>query len=91
VPTSLQQTRAAAARAAIQRVVDERIARHATIPPEEVRAAAAMLLAGLWEVAAEHGVTADQWGWTNHLPRAALDTMSAAAKHRPARKRWQRA
>jgi hypothetical protein len=38
---------------------------------------AAALLVDLWTAAARHGITPDHWGYTLHLPRAALDTISA--------------
>jgi hypothetical protein len=41
---------------------------------------AAALLADLWAAAAHHGITADQPGYHTHLPRAALDAITAAIR-----------
>jgi hypothetical protein len=54
-------------------------------PPERLEAAAALLV-DLWAAAARHGITPDHPAWTFHLPRAALDTATAARKEqRPQR------
>jgi hypothetical protein len=74
----------AQARAFIDPIAAERAARGAHLPPEHLEAAAA-LLTDLWQAAAAHGITADQPGHTLHLPRAALDTITAAHKRRAGR------
>jgi hypothetical protein len=48
-------------------------------PPEHLEAAAALLV-DLWAAAARHGITPAHPAWTFHLPRAALDTITAARK-----------
>ena len=58
---------------------------------------AAALLADLWAAAARQGITPDHWGYHAHLPRAALDTISAPSRRPPAgrqrrpqpRQHWQ--
>jgi hypothetical protein len=47
--------------------------------PEDLETAAALLV-DLWAAATRHGITPDHPAWTFHLPRAALDTISAARK-----------
>jgi hypothetical protein len=70
------------ARRAIDAIAADRRARGAHIPPDHVEAAAA-LLADLWAVAIRHGIRSDQPGYDLHIPRAALDTISAARKQHP--------
>jgi hypothetical protein len=67
------------ARAAIKYLAADRARRGVVVPDEQIEAAAS-LLADLWPVAARHGITSDQWGWSGHLPRAALDAIGAARK-----------
>lgn len=69
------------ARAAVQEVARERAKRGTQIPAEQVERSA-VLLANLWSAAAPL-VTPGGWGWTNHLPRAALD--SVIGESRPPR------
>ncbi len=78
----------ATARTAIRQLADERAARGTRVPPEQLDAAAALLV-DLWASAARHAVTPEQWGWQAHLPRAALDTIIAAHKYRQPRFRRQ--
>jgi hypothetical protein len=72
------------ARACLHPLAAERRARGRPIAPEQLARAAA-LLTDLWAAAERHGITRDQVGATFHLPRAALDSVTAAARsrHRP--------
>lgn len=67
------------ARRAVDALAADRRSRGKHVPPAHVEAAAA-LLADLWAVAARHGVGPDHRAWTTYLPRAALDTITAAAR-----------
>jgi hypothetical protein len=66
----------------------DRRARGHYISHDQVERAAA-LLADLWAAAARHGITADHWGHTAHLPRAALDAISAPPRRPPGSRRPQ--
>jgi hypothetical protein len=59
----------------------DRQRRGTPIPPEHIEAAA-KLLVDLWAVATRHSITPNHPAWTFHLPRAALDTISAAHRSR---------
>lgn len=64
------------ARTSVAALATDRQRRGTTTRSEDIEAAA-KLLVDLWAAAARHGITADQPAWTFHLPRAALDTISA--------------
>ncbi len=81
-----EQDRLRAAGAAIRRLVEERAARNNRVPPEDVQTAAAALLVSLWDAAEKHGVSPESWGWHNHLPQAALNTIHASHRYRPTRR-----
>jgi hypothetical protein len=70
------------ARQLIGDLADDRRARGHHISPTQVERAAA-LLADLWIVAARHGISADHWGHAAHLPRAALDAVTAPPRRPP--------
>jgi hypothetical protein len=85
-------THPARAHLLVAELAEDRRARGHHISPQQVERAAA-LLADLWAAAARHGITADNWGHTAHLPRAALDAISAPPHRPPGRRpgprRWQ--
>jgi hypothetical protein len=64
-------------------LVADRQRRGTHTAPEHLEAAAALLV-DLWAAAARHGITPDHHVWSFHLPRAALDTITAARKRRHA-------
>jgi hypothetical protein len=67
------------ARIAVQQLVTER--RSMTVTDEEAEAAAA-LLADLWSAAMPHGIAPGSPGWSRHLPRAALDAVTASMRRK---------
>jgi hypothetical protein len=78
----------------VAELAEDRRARGHHISPQQVQRAAA-LLADLWAAAARHGITTDHWAHTAHLPRAALDAISAPPRrppgsHRPQPRHWRR-
>jgi hypothetical protein len=76
----------------VAELADDRRARGHHISPTQVERAAALLV-DLWAAAARHGIGPDHWGHAAHLPRAALDTISAPPRRppgsRPRPRRWQ--
>jgi hypothetical protein len=70
------------ARQLLGELAEERRGRGQHISPEQVGRAAALLV-DLWAAAAMHGVGPDHWGYTAHLPRAALDTINAPPRLPP--------
>ncbi len=73
------------ARTHLAALAADRQRRGTPIPPEDIEAAA-KLLVDLWAAAHRHGITPDHPAWIFHLPRAALDTITAARKQqRPQR------
>ena len=76
----------------VAELAEDRRARGHHISPTQVERAAALLV-DLWTAAAPHGIGPDHWGHTAHLPRAALDTVSAPPRRppgsRPRPRRWQ--
>jgi hypothetical protein len=69
------------ARTRVAALAADRQRRGIPVRPEDIEAAA-KLLVDLWVTASRHGITADHPAWNFHLPRAALDTISAG--HRKA-------
>jgi hypothetical protein len=95
VPTNLEGgsvTDPALAYRLVAELAEDRRARGHHISPTQVERAAALLV-DLWTAAAPHGIGPDHWGHTAHLPRAALDTVSAPPRRppgsRPRPRRWQ--
>jgi hypothetical protein len=76
----------------VAELAEDRRARGHHISPTQVERAAALLV-DLWAAAARHGIGTDHWGHAAHLPRAALDTISAPPRRppgsRPRPRRWQ--
>ena len=71
------------ARTRIAALAADRQRRGTPTRPGDIEAAA-KLLVDLWSVAARHGITPDHRAWSFHLPRAALDIISAGdRKSRP--------
>lgn len=66
----------ATARALLDSLAAQRRTRGQPIPADQLDRATALLVE-LWTTAARHGITPNHWGYTLHLPRAALDTISA--------------
>jgi hypothetical protein len=73
------------ARTYLAPLVTDRQRRNTHAAPEHLEAAAALLV-DLW-AAARHGTTLDHCGWSFHLPRAALDTITARKRHHADRAR----
>jgi hypothetical protein len=69
------------ARTQLAAIAADRQRRGTPAPPEHLEAAAALLV-DLWTTATRHGITPNHPAWTFHLPRAALDTISATRKQR---------
>jgi hypothetical protein len=75
----------ATARAVLNPLTAQRRTRGQPVPPDQLDRAAALLV-DLWAAAARHGITPDHWGYTLHLPRAALDTITASTRARQRRR-----